>query len=68
LRHEDRIDRPSGALFMVVLAYWFVGRPWYMRWGATDAEVAMKLPGDEIVADRNSLMMRTIRDLAEKPG
>jgi hypothetical protein len=24
-------------------------RPWHMRWGATDAEVAAPMPGDEIV-------------------
>ena len=49
-----------GALFVVVMAYWFLARPWYMRWGATDAEVAMRLPGDEIVPDRNSLATRAL--------
>jgi hypothetical protein len=33
-----------------VLAYIFVIRPWHMRWGATDQEVAMVLPGDAIAA------------------
>jgi hypothetical protein len=32
-------------------AYWFVVRPWHLRWGATDAEVARALPGDELVPD-----------------
>jgi len=31
--------------------YWFVVRPWHLRWGATDAEVARTLPGDELVPD-----------------
>src|ERR687897_2315705 len=26
-------------------------RPWHLRWGATDFEVASELPGDEVVAD-----------------
>jgi hypothetical protein len=34
-----------------VFAYIFVIRPWHMRWGATDQEVAMALPGDAIVPD-----------------
>jgi hypothetical protein len=30
-------------------AYWFVARPWHLRWGATALEVARALPGDELV-------------------
>ena len=26
-----------------------LARPWHMRWGATDAEVAAPMPGDEVV-------------------
>lgn len=33
-----------GAAF--VAAYILIIRPWEMRWGATDAEIAMTLPGD----------------------
>lgn len=29
--------------------YWFVVRPWHVRWGATDEEVARAMPGDELV-------------------
>jgi len=32
-----------------VSAYAFFVRPWHLRWGATDEEVAMPLPGDEFV-------------------
>jgi hypothetical protein len=31
------------------IAYWFGLRPWHIRWGATDDELARPLPGDEIV-------------------
>ena len=30
-------------------AYAFLVRPWHLRWGATDEEVNMPLPGDEFV-------------------
>jgi hypothetical protein len=30
-------------------AYVFLIRPWHLRWGATDEEVTMTLPGDELV-------------------
>jgi hypothetical protein len=33
-------------LVFFALAFVFVARPWYLRWGATDAEIAMSLPGD----------------------
>lgn len=29
----------------------FAVRPWYMRWGATDEEIRMSLPGDELIPD-----------------
>ncbi len=32
-------------------AYAFLIRPWHLRWGATDDEVKMPLPGDEFVHD-----------------
>jgi hypothetical protein len=47
------------AVFVVVVfaAYAFAVRPWHLRWGATAEEVAMPLPGDELV--RNAADMRT---------
>ena len=33
----------------VVAGFTFVARPWYLRWGATDAELQMPLPGDEYI-------------------
>jgi hypothetical protein len=32
-------------------AYWFIARPWHLRWGASDEEAAQPLPGDELVPD-----------------
>jgi len=46
-----------GALVIVVavvvlsLVYYRIVRPWYLRWGATDDEVAMAMPGDDLVPD-----------------
>jgi hypothetical protein len=34
-----------------VSAYSFLIRPWHLRWGATDDEATMPLPGDELVDD-----------------
>ena len=38
-------------LLVAVAAVAFFGfyRPWHLRWGATDAELAQTMPGDEIV-------------------
>lgn len=39
-------------IFSGAAAYLALGRllrPWYSRWGATDAEVRASLPGDELV-------------------
>lgn len=32
-------------------AYAFLVRPWHLRWGATDEELNMALPGDDLVED-----------------
>ena len=32
-------------------AYWFAVRPWHLRWGATDEEIARPLPGDDLIPD-----------------
>ncbi len=34
-------------------AYLFLLRPWHIRWGATDEETQMPLPGDELVPRPN---------------
>ena len=35
---------------LAALSYVFVARPWHLRWGATPAEIARSLPGDDVVA------------------
>jgi hypothetical protein len=50
----------SGSLMLVVGAFLVHVRPWYLRWGATDAEVGRALPGDEIVPDAVSQQTRAI--------
>jgi hypothetical protein len=46
-----------GAIVIVVAAVVLavvslrVIRPWYLRWGATDDEVTMAMPGDELIPD-----------------
>ena len=49
-----------GSLVVLVLAYWFLARPWYARWGATVDELAMQLPGDAIVPDANMVSTRAV--------
>jgi hypothetical protein len=39
----------AAALFLV--AFLRVIRPWYLRWGATDEETTMAMPGDELIPD-----------------
>jgi hypothetical protein len=41
----------AAGLAAAASAYWFVARPWHLRWGATDAEIVRALPGDELVPD-----------------
>jgi hypothetical protein len=64
-----RILRPLAA--MGALAPWvylLVVRPWHMNWGATDEEVRMRLPGDELVLHPmlESTRALTIRAPAEE--
>jgi hypothetical protein len=49
----------AAGIFLVAL-YWWVARPWYAHWGATAAELTMKLPGDDIAAGANMVSTRTV--------
>lgn len=40
----------AGALALLLVGFFLLVRPWYLRWGATEAELRTPLPGDEIVA------------------
>jgi hypothetical protein len=52
---SDRASAAFGALAAATAAaasvYWLVVRPWHLRWGASDEEVARALPGDELIPD-----------------
>ena len=40
-----------GALAVLMTLYFRVIKPWHLRWGATDEEVTMTMPGDELIPD-----------------
>jgi hypothetical protein len=35
-------------------------RPWHLRWGATDAEVARQWPGDELIVNPSTRAVRAV--------
>jgi len=37
----------------LTISYLFIIRPWHLRWGATDEEIKLFLPGDTLVAKPN---------------
>lgn len=43
------------AVIVITLVYWFLLRPWHLRWGATDEEIFQWLPGDELVTSHPKL-------------
>jgi len=46
------------AVMIGFVLYQPVIQPWHTRWGATNAEVKMVLPGDDIVTGEVSLQQR----------
>jgi len=62
-----RLERPLpriGALLACLAGlsavYFGLARPWFRRWGATEVDVQMSLPGDEIVPAARSRETRAI--------
>ncbi len=45
---------------VVTIVYWFFVRPWHLRWGTTDEEVDMTLPGDDILRTPESQVTHAI--------
>ncbi len=61
LRHPiARTGALLACLGALLAIYFALARPWFLRWGATDAEIAMQLPGDEIVTRAASQETRAI--------
>ena len=50
----------TGAAALLVGAYLRWLRPWELHWGATDEEVALRAPGDELVRDPNLVATRAV--------
>jgi len=42
------------ALVVVIMLYLWAIKPWHLRWGATDSEVARTMPGDKLIPDAGS--------------
>lgn len=68
---SSKTRRPMGRFAKAV--FWILGlialslflylvwiRPWYMHWGASESEIQMALPGDEIVLEPRSSSTRAI--------
>lgn len=53
------MKRLALAVFLAVV-YWRVARQPILHWGATDAETAAELPGDELIASPNGVATRAI--------
>lgn len=37
----------------LIIVYLFIIRPWHLRWGSTQKEIALLLPGDNLVLKPN---------------
>lgn len=57
---QTRISWGLLLLLSVLLTYIFLIQPWHMRWGATDAELAMPLPGDPFIPPTTVVSTRAI--------
>ena len=47
-RHLSRIGAVVAGLLIAYVTSILIARPWYMRWGSTDVELAMRLTGDPV--------------------
>src|SRR5215218_7338492 len=63
-RGRDPMKRPAAAAGAAVIgsaaAYLLVGRPWQLRWGATDQERDTTLAGDDLIPTPDLLATRAI--------
>jgi hypothetical protein len=67
LRYTARLARGGARLVGAAATYWFVVRPWHLRWGATAAEVSRRWPGDELVTRPRTRAVRAVT-IAAAPG
>jgi hypothetical protein len=45
---------------LIILGYWIFIRPAHISWGATSAEINMKVPGDELISFNRIVSTRAI--------
>ncbi len=60
MRTGLRLLALAGAFVFLSLVFTYTARPWYSRWGATDAELSRALPGDELFASAASQETRAV--------
>lgn len=65
LSHADCVGRSRARFWLLLTAakatvYFLVYRPWQLRWGATDTEVAARMPGDDLVRGRRWRATRAV--------
>jgi hypothetical protein len=54
------LGAPALAVATAAGAYALALRPWHLRWGATDAEVARRWAGDELVVNPSTRAVRAV--------
>ena len=42
--------RTATSIVLILLVYAVIIRPWHLGWGATEAEIDQRMPGDEVLA------------------
>lgn len=50
----------AGTAAALAAAYGLTGRLWHLRWGATDEEVARRMPFDDLIPDANFFSTRAV--------
>ena len=59
-RPPARLAAFASGVAVLVAVFFGAARPWYLGWGATEAEKGMRLPGDDIVQRATSQETRAI--------
>lgn len=49
-----------GIILTLGIVYWLAVRPWHVRWGASDADLSLPMPGDDLIAGATALSTRAI--------
>lgn len=60
MSHWQKVGAICIVFLALIIVYGFFVQPWFMRWGATDAELAMALPGDRFIPPATVVSTRAI--------